>query len=86
MLIYELYGRVAEQHAVECANHRRTIEVLADLQSGRLRPNQVEVDPIAATWKTFPERKPPEPEHKPRIQISEPIPELDLIGLNGSQE
>lgn len=43
MDIYERYGRLVEQHEVECEAHRQTIRVLRALKQGELLLDAVTV-------------------------------------------
>lgn len=43
MNIYELYGRLTEQHRNECLEHRKTLKLLGDIKRGATNIENVEV-------------------------------------------
>lgn len=53
--IHEQLGIVSEQLDTEIRNHRQTIQVLAGLHAGTIRPDQLTVDPAASKWTFTPD-------------------------------
>lgn len=65
-MIHEMYGRACEELAIERAQHRRTIAVLAEVASGKIALNRLQVNAEAATWNVD-----PLPEEKPADNVAE---------------
>lgn len=77
MNIFEKYGRLADQFQAEQERHADTVQVVADLKTGRLRLDQVDVSFVqnadgstSTNWATFPDRQPPAPPAPPSLTIA----------------